>query len=301
MSESSLPLDVLLAGGTVPTAGASPLDAALADAETPRLTASEEPESPAQKSRAKLRGENQALQAQAARQQKVIRVLAMTSGALALVAICTIFWARAQGARKLEQAFRIIHYRELGAVDANAVVLDDYASRLQKIADKVKALPPGFISDNERLVRLKACLTTIGEAKSLRDAFIQQAKQSQAQVGSGGSFQYIDPFLKRPVDFDDAQGGEVDLDKLRAEIQKETHMDEAMESMDHAMTSPVPLADQMTAEAKSQNAPTVGPNGVVPPAQAAPAGAGSTGLTLPTMQLPTPAPQAGSAQALPRP
>ena len=213
------------------------------------------------KGKAKLNGENQTLTAANARLTMFVRVFAGVSAGMLLVIGALILYIRGTDARKFREAFEVLAYREGRTLQANAIVLAEYGSKLSVIRDKVAKLPS--ITEEERTIRLRALTSTLDSSDNLKEGFVKLMKDNERERGKGASFEYIDPFLKRPIKFDQELGGEISLDKLRDEVKAAAKMDEAMKELETAFLDPIPLAEQMRAEAKRQNAPMMGPNGPV--------------------------------------
>jgi len=212
-----------------------------------------------QKGKARLNRENQELQGVVVRLQKLIKILASTAGVLGFAVIGLIFYNRTIKAREFRRAFETLHYREKRTLQANAIVLNEYSEGLKGIQSEVNGLPG--ISEQERGIRQNAMASTVGQAVTLADGFIKMIKENDRERGKGSTFEYRDPFLKKPIDFDSELGGEISLDKLRDEVRANAKMDEAMKELRAVMLSPVPIADQMKVEAQRQDAPIVGEKG----------------------------------------
>lgn len=217
------------------------------------------------KGKARLNRENQELHATVVRMQRLVKGLFMALGALAFLAVGLVFYARGAKARALRQAFEILHYREKRTLQANAIVLNEYAEGLKQIQNEVKVLPG--ISEEERELRQKAMGSTANQADTLEEGFVNLLKSNDRERGKGSTFEYRDPFLKRPIDFDNEMGGEISLEKLRDEVKAAAKMDEAMKELRAVMLSPVPIADQMKVEARRQDAPLVNEKGQEIPRQ----------------------------------
>jgi len=188
-------------------------------------------------------------------------------GALLVIVIgCLLVRESELEAKEFRRAFEVLHYREARTLQANAIVLAEYSTGLGKIRDQV--LNMQGITEEERQVRLRAMNTTITQADNLRDGFIKLVKENDKEQGKGISFEYRDPFLKRPIKFDEELGGEISLDKLRDEVRANAKMDEAMKDLSEAMLNPIPIADQIRAEAKRENAPVVSLDSGNPPSPA---------------------------------
>lgn len=214
------------------------------------------------KGKARLNAENQSLQeandilaAQNKRMAVFVKVAAGLCGLLGIVIGCLLLRQSGLEAKMLRKAFEVLNYREARTLQANAIVLSEYTQGLERIRDQVNSLPN--ITEDERQVRLQAMARTIAQANSLRDGFLKLVQDNEKERGKGISFEYKDPFLKRPINFEQELGGEISLDKLRDEVRANARMDEAMKDLGSAMLDPMPIADQIRAEAKRQNAPVV--------------------------------------------
>ena len=227
------------------------------------------------KGKARLNRENQELLLTVTRLQRVVKILVAAAGALAFIVVGLIFYNRGTKAREFRRAFETLHYREKRTLQANAIVLNEYSEGLKKIQAEVSGLP--IITEQERGIRTNAMGATVGQAVTLADGFIKMIKDNDRERGKGSTFEYRDPFLKRPIDFDSDLGGEISLDKLRDEVRAAAKMDEAMKELRAVMLSPVPIADQMKVEAQRQDAPIVGEKGQDIPRQPQ----GPAGLQLP--------------------
>jgi len=216
-------------------------------------------EAPEQKGKARLNRENQELQGVVVRLQKLIKILASIAGVMGFAVIGLIFYNRTIKAREFRRAFETLHYREKRTLQANAIVLNEYSEGLKGIQSEVNGLPG--ITEQERGIRQNAMASTVGQAVTLADGFIKMIKENDRERGKGSTFEYRDPFLKKPIDFDSELGGEISLDKLRDEVRANAKMDEAMKELRAVMLSPVPIADQMKVEAARQEAPIVGEKG----------------------------------------
>ncbi len=223
---------------------------------------SEQIESTKGKGKAKLNAENQSLQqandllaAQNKRMAMFVKVAVGICGLLGIIIGCLLLRQSGLEAKMLRKAFEVLNYREARTLQANAIVLSEYTQGLERIRDQVNSL--STITDDERQVRLQAMARTIAQANSLRDGFLKLVKDNEKERGKGISFEYRDPFLKRPINFEQELGGEISLDKLRDEVRANAKMDEAMKDLGAAMLDPMPIADQIRAEAKRQNAPVV--------------------------------------------
>ena len=260
-------LDQLLAKALSPAAR---LDSLLAGGkEQPKAEA----ESAVSRSKAKLNEENQALgqeiatlKAQNTRMMRFVQMMGAVGALLVIVIGCLLVRQSGLEAKEFRRAFEVLHYREARTLQANAIVLAEYSTGLGKIRDQVLNLQG--ITDEERQVRLRAMNTTITQADNLRDGFIKLVKENDKEQGKGISFEYRDPFLKRPIKFDEELGGEISLDKLRDEVRANAKMDEAMKDLSEAMLNPIPIADQIRAEAKRENAPVVSLDSGNPPSPA---------------------------------
>ncbi len=211
------------------------------------------------KGKARLNRENQELLATVTRLQGLVKIGFAIAGVLAFVCVGLVFYNRSIKAREFRRAFETLHYREKRTLQANAIVLNEYSEGLKKIQTEVNGLPG--ITDQERGIRQNAMSTTVSQAVTLADGFIKMIKDNDRERGKGSTFEYRDPFLKRPIDFDSDLGGEISLDKLRDEVRAAAKMDEAMKELRAVMLSPVPIADQMKVEAQRQDAPIVGEKG----------------------------------------
>jgi hypothetical protein len=283
-------LDQLLAKALSPTVR---LDSLLAGGkEQPKAEA----ESAVSRSKAKLNEENQTLgqeiatlKAQNTRMMRFVQMMGAVGALLVIVNGCLLVRQSGLEAKEFRRAFEVLHYREARTLQANAIVLAEYSTGLGKIRDQVLNLQG--ITDEERQVRLRAMNTTITQADNLRDGFIKLVKENDKEQGKGISFEYRDPFLKRPIKFDEELGGEISLDKLRDEVRANAKMDEAMKDLSEAMLNPIPIADQIRAEAKRENAPVVSLGSGTPPSPA------SQPLQLPGVNpMSSPANQASAAK-----
>jgi hypothetical protein len=260
-------LDELLAKAHSP---ASRLDSLLAGgSEQPKAEA----DPSVSRSKAKLNEENQTLgqeiatlKAQNTRMMKFVQMMGALGALLVIVIGCLLVRESGLEAKEFRRAFEVLHYREARTLQANAIVLAEYSTGLGKIRDQV--LNMQGITEEERQVRLRAMNTTITQADNLRDGFIKLVKENDKEQGKGISFEYRDPFLKRPIKFDEELGGEISLDKLRDEVRANAKMDEAMKDLSEAMLNPIPIADQIRAEAKRENAPVVSLDSGNPPSPA---------------------------------
>ena len=260
-------LDQLLAKALSPTVR---LDSLLAGGkEQPKAEA----ESAVSRSKAKLNEENQTLgqeiatlKAQNTRMMRFVQMMGAVGALLVIVIGCLLVRQSGLEAKEFRRAFEVLHYREARTLQANAIVLAEYSTGLGKIRDQV--LNMQGITEEERQVRLRAMNTTITQADNLRDGFIKLVKENDKEQGKGISFEYRDPFLKRPIKFDEELGGEISLDKLRDEVRANAKMDEAMKDLSEAMLNPIPIADQIRAEAKRENAPVVSLDSGNPPSPA---------------------------------
>ena len=260
-------LDDLLARAHSP---ASRLDSLLAGgSEQPKAEA----DPSVSRSNAKLNEENQTLgqeiatlKAQNARMMRFVQMMGALGALLVIVIGCLLVRQSGLEAKEFRRAFEVLHYREARTLQANAIVLAEYSTGLGKIRDQV--LNMQGITEEERQVRLRAMNTTITQADNLRDGFIKLVKENDKEQGKGISFEYRDPFLKRPIKFDEELGGEISLDKLRDEVRANAKMDEAMKDLSEAMLNPIPIADQIRAEAKRENAPVVSLDSGNPPSPA---------------------------------
>lgn len=237
---------------SLPSASLGALEQALSDPEEGKA----EP-----KGKARLNAENQALRAANRRLSVFVRAGGATCAALLAVIGGLILYVRGMDARKFRDAFQVLAYREARTLQANAIVLAEYCKKLDEIREQVTKLPD--ITEEERRVRLQAIGSTIEQSEQLKAGFLKLMQDNEKERGKGSSFEYIDPFLKRPIKFDQELGGEISLDQLRDEVKGQARMDEAMQELRKAFLDPVPLADQMRAEAKRQGAPLIGPGGPV--------------------------------------
>lgn len=245
------------------------------------------------KGKARLNRENQVLGEQNLKLQGLVKILAASSAVLIFVVLGLVLYMRGAQKRAFREAFEVLHYREKRTLQANAVVLAEYADNLRKIQQEVKGLPG--ITEEERATRNRAMDATVEQADKLRDGFIKMVKDNDRERGKGATFEYRDPFLKRPINFDAELGGEISLDKLREEVKNAAKMDEAMKELRSVMLNPTPIADQMKVEAKRQDAPVVDENGQdIPRAQQGPGALPMPGQA-PTLRLPG-LPQQGGPQ-----
>ncbi len=276
--------DALMSLPTTAKADPADLDALLQAPAVAAATPGEQ--APVNKGKAKLNAENQALTAQVGKMQSLIKVLVAVVGALVFVVLGLILYNRGTEKVAFRRAFEVLHYREKRTLQANAVVLSEYTENLGKIQSDVRGLPG--ITEEERATRLRAMETTVSQAQNLKDGFIKMIKDNDRERGKGSTFEYRDPFLKRPINFDAEMGGEVSLEKLRDEVKAAAKMDEAMKELRAVMLNPVPIADQMKVEAKRQDAPLLDENGRdLPRAMPQPPGAlPGPGQASPTLRLP---------------
>lgn len=282
-SASAETLDALLAP---PTPAPSDLDALLAGptaapAQPEVIEATDEP-----KGKARLRSENQALLVNQDRLLRLVKITATVAAVFAIAFFAAVMYARGANARARRWAFEVLHYREKQTVSANAIVLTEYSQQLTSIRNAVKDYQG--ISEEERAIRLRAIDSTLSESDKLAAGFVKIVKDNDRERGKGATFEYKDPFLKRPIDFDAENGGEISLDKLRDEVRAAAKMDEAMKELRAAMLNPMPLADQMRAEATRQGAPVMDPSGNIIPPEAQGSQAPAQGL--PGMNPPGAAP-----------
>lgn len=207
------------------------------------------------KGKAKLNRENQVLTAQNQKLQGLVKILAASTALMIFVALGLVLYMRGAQKRAFREAFQVLHYREKRTLQANAIVLAEYADSLRQLQQDVKGFPG--ISEEERAIRNRAMAATVEQADKLRDGFIKMVKDNDRERGKGATFEYRDPFLKRPINFDSELGGEISLDKLREEVKTAAKMDEATKELRAVMLNPTPIADQMKVEAKRQDAPVV--------------------------------------------
>lgn len=268
---ASCDLDALLAGPT--SAPAKPEVAEVAD----------EP-----KGKARLRGENQALIANQDRLLRLVKILATVAAVFAIAFFAAVMYARGANARARRWAFEVLHYREKQTVSANAIVLTEYSQQLSSIRSAVKEFQG--ITEEERAIRLRAIDSTLSQSENLAAGFVKIVKDNDRERGKGATFEYKDPFLKRPINFDAENGGDISLDKLRDEVKAAAKMDDAMSELRKAMLNPMPLADQMRAEAARQGAPVMDQSGnILPPDAQGPQPQGLPGMNMPgtaPLQLP---------------
>lgn len=174
-------------------------------------------------------------------------VMLVACGALLLGMGGTYLYARMNTARALEQAFRIIHYREERALSANAITLEEWSKRIENLISKV-AQREG-IPDDERQERFKTLTALKSQAESLRDGFLKQLAVNEKERNVGGGFSYRDPFLKKEVSLNEANGGMIDLNALKEEIRKNANLDATMVNLEEAMLNPIPLHEQVRQQA----------------------------------------------------
>ena len=156
-------------------------------------------------------------------------------------------WARAGTARAMEQAFKIISYRENRALSANAIVLDEWAKRMDALIARVgqdQALSP-----EEREKRLRTLAALKKESEALRGGFMRQLSENEKESSVTGGFSYRDPFLRREVNLAEAMGGRIDLDALKEEVRKNANLDATLKSLEATMVNPIPLEEQVRQQA----------------------------------------------------
>lgn len=284
-SASAETLDALLAP---PNPVTSDLDALLAGptsspAKPEAAEATEEP-----KGKARLRNENQTLLANQDRLLRLVKIMATVAAVFAIAFFAAVMYARGANARARRWSFEVLHYREKQTVSANAIVLTEYSQQLSSIRTAVQEFQG--ITEEERVIRLRAIDATLSQSDTLAAGFVKIVKDNDRERGKGATFEYKDPFLKRPINFDAENGGDISLDKLRDEVKAAAKMDDAMSELRKAMLNPMPLADQMRAEAARQGAPVMDQSGNILPSDAqGPQPQGLPGMNLPgaaPLQLP---------------
>ena len=166
--------------------------------------------------------------------------------ALALAAGMWV-WTRAGTARAMEQAFRIIAYRENRALSANAIVLDEWAKRMDALITKVGQDPN--LAPEEREKRLRTLAALKKESEVLRGGFLRQLSENEKESAVTGGFSYRDPFLKREVNLAETMGGRIDLDALKDEVRKNANLDATLKSLEATMVNPIPLEEQVRQQA----------------------------------------------------
>ena len=263
MDASELTLDELIGGGKA--AISAPAETGNQEGELDRLLGGQEKksartearEAKPEESKGSLKRELSAsqtelrdLRGQLERSQRVVWALVIGCGALLLGMGGIFLYARMGRARQLEEAFRIIHYRENRALSANVIVLEDWAKRIDGLIAKV-AQKDG-LDENERAERLKTLSALKGQADNLKDGFLKQLSENEKERNGGGGFSYRDPFLKKEIALEEENGGKIDLEKLKAEVRQAANLDATMQNLEEAMLNPLPLSEQVRQQANAE-------------------------------------------------
>lgn len=261
-------LDQLLAGGSGPILQPvgrkeSELDALLGlggvaePPAAPKTQGQLRHEQELEESKGSLKRENQVLgtelaaaRGQIQRSQQAIYGMMIFSGLMAIGIALMWLWVRATPSRALEQAFRIINYRENKALSANAIVLDEWSKRMDGLTTKV-AQNPG-LTDEERAERLKTLAALKGQSEALKEGFVKQLSENEKERGISGGFSYRDPYLKREINLSEEHGGLIDLDKLKEEVRQNANLDATLGSLEEAMRNPIPLREQVRQQAVTE-------------------------------------------------
>ncbi len=206
-------------------------------------------------SRGELKRVNSALQEQLSlannrlrKANLAVKSLLIACAGIALGATGVYFWTRAADVRALERAFRVIHYREERAISANAIVLEEWSQKMERLLARVAAMPE--IQEDERARRVQTLSALKNQAAALRDGFLKQLQENEKERQGGVGFSYRDPFLKREIQMSEANGGVINLDQLKEEVRANANLDATMRSLEEAMANPVPLLEQVKAQAE---------------------------------------------------
>lgn len=255
-------LTALLAPPPSPKPAEDDLDAALRQAQAPRQAAG--PGRPSTslsphderlaESKGVLKREARAQAARIATLEGVVQRgtalsfgLLVVTGLSLLVAGGTWVWSRAGTARAMEQAFKIISFRENRALSANAIVLDEWAKRMDSLIAKVGQ--DQNLAPEEREKRLKTLSALKKESEALRGGFLRQLAENEKESTVTGGFSYRDPFLRREVNLAETMGGKVDLDALKDEVKKNANLDASLKALEATMANPIPLEEQVRQQA----------------------------------------------------
>ena len=190
------------------------------------------------------------LRGQLERSQRVVWALVISCGVLLLGMGGTFLYAKMGRARQLEEAFRIIHYRENRALSANVIVLEDWVKRIDGLIAKV-AQKDG-LEESERTERIKTLTALKNNAENLKEGFLKQLSENEKERNGGGGFSYRDPFMKKEIAIEEDNGGKIDLEKLKAEVRQAANLDATMQNLEEAMLNPVPLCEQVRQQANGE-------------------------------------------------